>query len=63
MRRRLQILLDQAEEHRVDPLAVLEVRAPLDALAHVTGVLGVRDRAFVEALELNLDAVEAELAQ
>src|SRR4051794_20982741 len=64
MRQRLlKVLGDEREQHRVHPLALLEVRAPLHALSHVPGRLGVRDRAIVEAVALELDAVEAELAE
>src|SRR4051812_42064389 len=64
MRERLvEVLTRQSEEHGVDPLAVLEIRAPLDALAHVAGPLGVRDRALVEAIDLQLDPVEAEVVE
>src|SRR4051794_17163615 len=65
MRRRLlvQLVLEQREQHGVHPLAVLQVRAPLDALAHVADALGVRDRTLVEAVDLQLDAVEVEVAQ
>src|SRR5436305_13734689 len=60
---RLQVLLRQPEQHGVDPLAVSPVRAPLHALADVAAALRVRDRALVEAVDLQLDAVEAELAE
>src|SRR5438067_6206586 len=62
MRRRLaQVLLHEREEHGVMPLAVPQVRLPLDALADVAHAPGVRDRALVERVDLELDTMEAEI--
>src|SRR5690349_12589997 len=61
--RLVEVLLRERVEHRVDPLAVLQVRTTLHALAHVAGALGMRDRALVEGVDLQLDAMEAQLAQ
>src|SRR4051794_22085072 len=65
MPRRLlvQLVLEQREQHGVHPFAVSQVRAPLHALAHVADTFGVCDRALVEAVDLQLDAVEIEVAQ
>ena len=60
---RLEVLLDEAEQHAVDPLAVPPVRLAADALAHPPRPLGVAQRALVEAVDLHLDPVEAELAK
>src|SRR5437868_14810559 len=57
----VQILTDETEQHCVLPGAVLEVRLPLHALAHVAAPLGLRDRALVEAVDLQLDAVQVEV--
>ena len=59
----VEILLQEREQHRVLPLAVTEVRPPLHALADEPDALGVADRALVEAVAGELEAVEAELAE
>ena len=56
-----QLFLQQREEHGVLPLAALQVRAPLHALADIAAALGMRERALVEAVDLQLDAMEAEI--
>src|SRR2546428_4353025 len=64
MRRRLlvrKVLLQQREEHGVLPLAGLQVRLALQPLAHEPRALGVRDRALVEAVDLELDPVESKV--
>ena len=53
--------LDQSVEHAVDPLAVAAVRLPLDALADEARALRVPHRALVEAVDLELEPVVAEL--
>ena len=40
-----------------------QVRLPPEPLADEAGALGVRDGALVEAVDLELEAVEAELAE
>src|SRR5665213_2434547 len=57
----LQLIAQQSEKHRVLPLPVLQIRLALDALAHVTGALRLRDRALVEAVDLQLDPVQVEV--
>src|ERR687897_644824 len=57
----LQIFPDEAEKHAVDPLVVAPVRLALHALANEARSLGVRERALVEAVDLELEAVEPEL--
>ena len=58
----VEILLDDRVEHPVDPAVALAVRLSLDALADVAGSLGVALGALVEAVDLELDPVEAALA-
>src|SRR5262249_1892189 len=62
MRWRLaQLVAEQREQHRVLPLPVPVVRAPLDSLADEARPLRVRDCALVERVDLQLDPVEPEL--
>src|SRR5439155_20615418 len=56
-----QLFLQQREEHGVLPFAVLQVRPSLHALAHVAAGVGMRERTLVEAVDLQLDAVEVEV--
>src|SRR6267378_5126132 len=56
-----QLLLQQRKEHGVLPFAVLQVRPSLRALAHVAAGLGMCERTLVEAVDLQLDAVEVEV--
>src|ERR687888_2456161 len=64
MARRLpQVFLHEREEHGVLPLAVPQIRLAPHAFADVAGPFGVRDRPLVEAVDLQLDAMEAELEQ
>src|SRR5205085_6880857 len=57
----LQVLADEPELDCVLPLAVAFVRPPLHALADEAGPLRVRDRAHVERVARELEAVVAEL--
>ena len=57
-----EILLDDRVEHAVDPAVVVAIRLSLDALADVAGSLGMADCALVEAVDLQLEPVEAALA-
>ena len=59
--RNVQFLGEQAEEDAVRPLAVPPVRAATDALADEPGPLGMADRALVEAVDLQLEPVVAEV--
>jgi hypothetical protein len=64
MGRRLpQLFAKEPEQNRVLPLAVTQIRLPLDALLHVPDPLRVCDRALVEAVDLQLDPVEPEVDQ
>jgi hypothetical protein len=58
---RREVLLDEGEEHAVDPGAVAQVGLAPDALAREAGALRVRDRPLVERVDLELQAVVAEL--
>src|SRR5579859_3384898 len=58
-----ELVLQHREEHRVLPLVVFQVRLPLHALAYVADAFGVRDRTLVEPVDLQLEPVEAELAE
>src|SRR3954471_16254239 len=60
-RSRLEVFPKQRKENSVLPLAVPLVRLPLHALAHEADALAVPDRAVVEAVAGELEAVEAEL--
>src|ERR671925_2098821 len=61
--RSLEVLANQREEHAVDPLAMPPVRLALHSLADEAGALGVTNRPVVEAVALELEAVEAEIEQ
>jgi DNA-binding transcriptional ArsR family regulator len=60
--RRVEVLLDDRVEHPVDPAVPLTVRLSLDALANVARSLCVALGALVEAVDLELEPVEAALA-
>jgi hypothetical protein len=57
----LEVLGDDGEQHAVDPAVPMPVRLALDALADEAGALGVPERALVEAVDLELQPVEAPL--
>ena len=59
--RRLQVLGHDRVEHAVDPAVAAAVRLPLDALANEARPLRVPLRPLVEAVDLELDPVEAAL--
>src|SRR5262249_13581496 len=59
----VEVFAEEREHHAVRPVAVTEVGLSLDALAHEAGTLGVSDRALVEAIDLQLEAMKAELDQ
>ena len=59
--RRLEVLGDERVEDAVDPAVAAAVRLPLDALADEARALRVPLRPLVEAVDLELDPVEAEL--
>src|SRR5439155_7418586 len=59
--RRLEVLADQPEDDAVDPLVVAPVRLAADALLDEAGPLGMALGALVEAVDLELEPVEAEL--
>src|SRR6185436_15931573 len=60
--RRVEILLDDRVERPVDPAVPLTVRLSLDALEDVARSLRVALGALVEAVDLELEPVEAALA-
>ena len=62
-RRQAEILADEPEQDAVGPLAVAPVRLALHPFADEADPLGVGDRALVEAVDLQLQPVEAELEQ
>src|SRR5207302_996420 len=55
------LLGEEGEQDTVDPVAVPPVRAAPNALADVADALCVRNRARVEAVDLELEAVVAEV--
>ena len=57
----LEILRDQPEEDAVDPLVVSPVRLSANALAREACSLGVAQRALVEAVDLELEAMEPQV--
>src|SRR5205823_3549257 len=59
----LEVLGKQPVQHAVDPVVVPPVRLSLHAFADVAGALGVADRAIVEAVDLQLEPVVAELLE
>ena len=61
--RRGQVFDREPVDDAVYPLAVTEVRAPLAALEHEPRTLGVPHGPFVEAVDLELEPVEAELLE
>ena len=58
----VQVLRDERVEHAVDPAVAARVRLPLHAFADEPRALRVPLRALVEAVDLQLDPMEAELA-
>src|SRR5262249_61706706 len=58
-----EILAEVPEHHAVLPLTVSAVRTPLRSLLDEADALGVADRAVVEAVDLELQAVEPEIEQ
>jgi hypothetical protein len=58
-----QVFPQQGEQHRVLPLAELQVRLPLHPFPDVPAPLGVADRTRVEAVDLQLDPVEVEVEE
>ena len=62
-RRRGQVFDRQPVHDAVDPLAVALVRAPLATLEHEARTLGVAHGPLVEAVDLELEPVEAELVE
>src|SRR5437588_41155 len=59
----LEVLPQQSVENAVDPVAVPPVRPPPDALAHEADPLRVVHRAFVEAVDLELEPVVVEVEE
>ena len=55
----VEVLLDEPEQHAVDPRVVAPVRLAADALADPSGALRVAQRALVEAVDLHLEPMEA----
>src|SRR6266508_2294387 len=58
-----QIFAQEAEQHAVYPLVVPPVGLALDSLAHESGPLGVLNRALIEAIDLELQPVIAEVEE
>src|SRR5919197_1480043 len=58
---RFEILADDAVDHTVDPLVVAPVRLAAHSFANEPGPLGVALRALVEAVDLELQPVVAEV--
>src|SRR2546429_1523503 len=60
---RLEILAHQAVDHTVDPFVVAPVRLAAHAFAKEARTLGMLLRALVEAVDLELEPVEAEVEE
>ena len=59
----LEILGDEPVQDAVDPLVVAPVGLAANTLAREAGALGVAHRALIEGVDLELDAMEAQLVQ
>src|SRR3954468_17203967 len=58
-----EVLPQEREEHRVDPLAVPDVGLAFHAFPDEAGTLGVRQRTLVEGVDLELEPLVAEIEE